>query len=327
MKIEIAENLIYSYLKHIEGCRIVQTNWKTSGEWSITEYDKKQARMFFNKINNSNEFKNIFGNSSFEQLSKQAEIDILGLNTTENTVYGIDVAFHAAGLNYKGVDGSTNKVMMKIFRTIFIMKSYFSGFDKFNSYFVSPKVNPAVYSPIIKKVNLANSIINDELISVKFIANEHFYETIVDPLVVNIKDEHDTGELFSRALKLLQLDPRESHKNDSQNNIKIRKNITKKNKTTDDRMKIGQFVQCNIRKLFADGLITDKEIVKLQNKKYSKEIFDQNYEFLRSNDKKITGNDGRNRYYAKEKFCNGYYLTSQWVERHWKPFKRLDKHN
>jgi hypothetical protein len=38
MKIEIGESLVYSYLKHIEGCRVVQTNWKTSGLWAITKY-------------------------------------------------------------------------------------------------------------------------------------------------------------------------------------------------------------------------------------------------------------------------------------------------
>ena len=40
MKIEIGESLTYSYLKHIEGCRIVQTNWKTSGNWVTTEFEK-----------------------------------------------------------------------------------------------------------------------------------------------------------------------------------------------------------------------------------------------------------------------------------------------
>ena len=99
MKIEIAENLVYSYLKHIEGCRIVQTNWKTSGKWSITEYDEKQATSLYTKIKTHKEFEKIFRKNSFSQLIKQAEIDVLGLNTTENAVYGIDVAYHSGGLN------------------------------------------------------------------------------------------------------------------------------------------------------------------------------------------------------------------------------------
>ena len=77
MKIEIAEILVASYLKHVEGCRIVQTNWKTSGNWNITEYDKEQALELFEKIKQSSLLSSIFKNNSFEQLIKQAEIDVL----------------------------------------------------------------------------------------------------------------------------------------------------------------------------------------------------------------------------------------------------------
>ena len=66
MKIEIAENLVSSYLKHTEGCRIVETNWKTSNTWKTTEYDEKIASDLFDKINNSEFFGGIFKQSSFE---------------------------------------------------------------------------------------------------------------------------------------------------------------------------------------------------------------------------------------------------------------------
>ena len=85
MKIEIAESLIYSYLKNCEGCRIVQTNWRTSGRWIVTEYETERARQLFDKISSSEYFSGIFKNSSFEQLIKQAEIDVLGINTAEDT--------------------------------------------------------------------------------------------------------------------------------------------------------------------------------------------------------------------------------------------------
>ena len=51
MKIEIAENLVSSYLKHTEGCRIVETNWKTSSTWKTNEYDENTARDLFYQIN------------------------------------------------------------------------------------------------------------------------------------------------------------------------------------------------------------------------------------------------------------------------------------
>ena len=96
MKIEIGESLATSFLKHVHGCRIVQTNWKTSDRWVITEKDKGRSKKFFDRIIGSNHFSEIFKGSSFNQLLKQAEIDVLGINTSESTVYGIDVAFHGA---------------------------------------------------------------------------------------------------------------------------------------------------------------------------------------------------------------------------------------
>ena len=35
MKIEIGESLIFSWMRHVQGCPIVQTNWKPSPAWPI----------------------------------------------------------------------------------------------------------------------------------------------------------------------------------------------------------------------------------------------------------------------------------------------------
>ncbi|MGI5974125.1 MAG: hypothetical protein ACOX7E_00010 [Paludibacter sp.] len=327
MKIEVAESLIYSYLKHVEGCRIVQTNWKTSGKWEITEYDTRQARILFEEISNSEKFSGIFKNNSFEQLIKQAEIDVLGLNTAENSIFGIDVAFHEAGLNYGDAVETSERVLKKIFRTIFIMQSYFKEFDKFNSYFVTPKVNPSHENPIRELIQEANEIINDESISIKFLANDDFFNEIVSPLLIEVEDENDTTELFCRSFKLLKLDNRKQSNdplstNETLTTNKIRK-TTKVNttKTTENGMKIGQFVQFSISKAFENNLISKEEIRNLQDKEYSKKVFNQNFEVLKSSEKETTDERGRNRYYANNKFCGDYYLTSQWFEYHWTPFK------
>jgi hypothetical protein len=335
MKIEIAENLIYSFLKHVEGCRIVQTNWKTSNQWKITEYEEKQSRELFEKINNSSLFQGIFKNNSFDQLIKQAEIDVIGINTTEKSIFGIDVAFHEAGLNYGSTEETALRILKKIFRTIFIMQTYFSDFDKFNSFFVTPKVNPSTEKPIRNLIEEANKIIDDDMISIDFIANESFYSSIVDSTLKNIDDDNDTSELFLRSIKLMQLDKRVPLGNIKENDKKNVITLIKSNSTTDKRevdgMKIGQFVQYNMRKLHEQNLVSKSEIENLQDKFYSKNVFDQTYEILRSLNKEITGTDGRNRYYAKEKFFGDYYLTSQWVERHWEPFlswmRKINKNN
>ena len=91
---------------------------------------------------------------------------------------------------------------------------------------------------------------------------------------------------------------------------------------TNNGEKIGQFVQEKFRELFNQTLLTKGEVNNLQNKDYSKRIFNQNYEVLRNRNREIKDNLGRNRYYSKEIFCGDYYLTSQWVETHREPFRK-----
>lgn len=314
MKIEILETLITSYLKHSEGCRIVQTNWKPSNSWTITSDDQVLAKALFEKIKRESAFKNIFGNNSFEQLIKQAEIDILGINPVENSIFGFDSAFHSNGLNYAASKDNSLKVFKKIFRTILVMQSYFNEYDKFNSLFVTPKVNPSYEKPIKELLEKANNLIGDETIHIDFISNEAFYDKIFDPVKYSINTENDTSELFSRSLKLLNLDPRVNNSFNTNyseiNNCDFHEN----------EMKIGQHVRSEMRKLFHENTISKDEIIKLQDKKYSKQIFNQNFEILRSLDKDIFDNSGRNRYYSKERFFGRYYLTSQWFEHHREKF-------
>jgi hypothetical protein len=315
MKIEIAESLIYSYLKHSEGCRIVQTNWKTSGKWIVTEYETERARELFQKISTSEYFSGIFKNSSFDQLIKQAEIDVLGINTAEETVYGIDVAFHSAGLNYGSKIETAFRIIKKIFRTIFIMQSYFDENEKFNSYFITPKVNPATKVIIEDLMIKAKEVINDENITIDFISNEQFYSDIVDSLLENIDEEHDTTELFSRAIKLMKLDNRKIELTGIVTKSVVPRVTSKKREV--NGMKIGQFVQHSFRKAFEQNLLSASVINELQKPEYSKRNFNSNYEILKNQNRPIKDEKGRTRYYAKEIFCSNYHLTSQWVEPQW----------
>lgn len=315
MKIEIAESLVYSYLKHSEGCRIVQTNWRTSGKWIVTEYETERARELFQKISNSDYFRGIFKNSSFDQLIKQAEIDVLGINTAEETVYGIDVAFHSAGLNYGSKTETAFRIIKKIFRTIFIMQSYFDENEKFNSYFITPKVNSATKVIIEDLMIKAKEVINDENITIDFISNEQFYSEIVDSLLENIDEEHDTTELFSRAVKLMKLDNRKAESTRIVTKSVVPRITSKKREV--NGMKIGQFVQHSFRKAFEQNLLSASEINELQKPEYSKRIFNSNYEILKNQSRPIKDEYGRTRYYAREIFCDNYHLTSQWVEPQW----------
>ncbi|RKE04171.1 hypothetical protein [Marinifilum flexuosum] len=322
MKIEIAENLVYTYLKHSEGCRVTQTNWKTSGQWTTNKFEEKPARELYERIMESPKLSTIFKESKFDQLIKQAEIDVLGLNTTEHAVYGIDIAFHSAGLNYGPPKKTAEIVLKKIIRTIFIMQTYFNDFKKFHSFFVTPKVYQSTEKPILELMEEAKSLLKDEMISIDFIANDDFYKTLVDPVIESVSNENDTAELFSRAYKLLQLDKRikisESSDQNKSNTIKRLNGNT--SKRTEEGMKIGQFVQYKMKTLYEQNKISEKEIINLQDMEYSRKVFNQTYEVLRSKGKDIKGNDGRTRYYATNEFCGDYFMTAQWTEKHWEPF-------
>ena len=214
--------------------------------------------------------------------------------------------------------------MKKIFRTVFIMQTCFSEFDKFNSYFVTPKTYPSIETPIREMIEAANNLIGDERISIDFICNDSFYTNIVDSTLQNINDDNDTSELLVRSVKLMQLDKRSSsvslQQESSQQKLSLPTNRTSVGKREHDGMKIGQFVQFTMRKLNELNLVTEEEIINLQNMSYSKEVFKQNFEVLRSTDKEIIDDGGITRYYSKEKFFGDYYLSSQWYERHWELF-------
>ena len=82
-------------------------------------------------------------------------------------------------------------------------------------------------------------------------------------------------------------------------------------------MKIGQFVQHSFRKLFELNLLSESEIIKLQQPEYSSRIFNSNFEVLRNKNRTIKDKHGRPRYYSREVFCGNYHLTSQWIEPQW----------
>ena len=45
----MGESLVSSYLKNVEQCRIIQTNWKIFGNWSMGEQDKSRSKDYLIK--------------------------------------------------------------------------------------------------------------------------------------------------------------------------------------------------------------------------------------------------------------------------------------
>lgn len=321
MKIEIGENLAYTYLKHFEGCRIVQTNWKTSGRWALTEFEKEPAINLFNEIKKLEDFTELFRNISFEQILKQAEIDLLGINTIESSIFGVEIAFHSSGVNYGDKDFSVSKIVEKLLRTILVMQCYFKDFNKFNAYFITPKSSEYARTQINQRIEKISRFLNDDTISIQFISDHKFYEQIVNPIIADDFKEHDTNELFSRAVKMLKLNYKIVSPNSIGNDVKYEpKTRNDFNKRTVEGMKIGQFVQSKMKRLEQKSSLSLQEIENLLSPLYSKQVFNLNFPVLKRAEDDIKDEKGRNRYYSNEMFFGEYYLTSQWFEYHWEPF-------
>ncbi len=138
VKIEIAEYLLRSWLRHVRGCEFAELNWKTSPEWlpksdEITEIFDTAHELW----------PEAFGKNSYEQLLRQAEVDVLGLSFYDNRLYFIDVAFHLGGLNYGDKLTTAMRVYKKLVRSALIAKCYFPA-QTSSIYFVSPFTNANV---------------------------------------------------------------------------------------------------------------------------------------------------------------------------------------
>lgn len=334
MKIEICENVVSSYLKHFEECKIVQTNWRRSSNWYINDDSKKKANDLIKTLKKSELFKKAIKAKDFDKLIKETEIDVLGVNLEEDKIFGVEVAFHSNGLQYGGkVENTTNRIIKKVLRLIFTMNCYFENFSHYNIYVVAPKVEEKRTIKIKQALEELKKIIDDEAINIEFIANEDFYTKILNPILsIN---QYDGNDLFSRATTLLKLGGK-LDKGDDFNSYSQSEPYTEELESEDadelsveeiqqekyrieEVKRIGKLVQEAFKDLEKRGKLSSDEISNLLDKDYSKKVFNQDLSVLRSLREGRIDDRGYNRYY-KDIYLKEFYLTSQWYERHRKPF-------
>lgn len=330
MKIEIAESLCYSWLRHVKSCQIVQTNWKLSGNWEIKEETKnelmklmKEVDVFFYEKYQYQIFKK---NASLDQLLNQGECDALGIRLNENgqsECYAVDVAFHENGLQYGDKKDTVTKVVEKCVRTAFCLYGYLNTSNA-EILFASPKIFPAVYEPLDKCIDDLNEFFSEKELGFNFclVANDDFNEKLIMPTLKAGNNVADTTELFMRSYKLLSMfsdsEEKLNKKIGSTAGVEITtdscKTIDRKSIWNDEykEMKIGQIVRFELRKILESGRLTDQEILNLQDTNYSKREFDIQYPLLV---KEGSGYE-RVRYYSVPIKIKGayYYMCSQWFE-------------
>lgn len=204
MKIEIGESLGYSYLRHVKGCWLVQTNWKASAKWgkgrkdAELEMDFKYVRERFDSDGS------VFGGTKgVGQLLQQAEIDVVGVDL-DGEIYALEVAFHEGGLNYGGEVETKNRVLKKLLRTYMVLKAYHASDTGFHICFASPKVNASVQATL----DVLLTVLQFEFPEVdwEIITNEDFSNRIVRDTLESAETTSDFTELLVRSVKLLELD-------------------------------------------------------------------------------------------------------------------------
>lgn len=239
MKIEMGESLMLSYLKHVLGCQIIQTNWKPSPTWSydiergnkvmemidkINEYFKEEfaseyqdeIKQFFGRIKNFNNGKMDFtifkqdkdNNVNLEQLLSQGECDLIGIyiQGEKLNAYAAEVAYHSKGLGYGAKDEAIMKVAEKMLRAVFDLYLFFEV-DKGKVIFASPVVKNGVLEPLMLVIKKAQDIFNKHDFKFELIlkCNDEFKKELLEPLIPVSADINDTSELFLRSYQLEHL--------------------------------------------------------------------------------------------------------------------------
>lgn len=205
MKIDMMESLGYSFLRHVRGCWIVQTNWK----WPSAAWDSLSDELQAERQNDFEGMKTHFGENVFkktknvEQLLKQAELDALGV-TRNGDIHAVEVAFHAQGLTYgQSPEGTTHIVRKKMLRTLLVLRSLdYSQRSSKRIWFLSPKVRRGRADKLNELFGELKRRYDDVDWSLSI--NEKFANEVWDPTRSKTNKTSDTSELLLRANRLLE---------------------------------------------------------------------------------------------------------------------------
>lgn len=327
MKIEMGESLFYSWLRHVKECQIVQTNWKTSPQWTLLHEEKleeikSRTDRYFHEKHGYDIYKKT---ASLSQLLQQAECDALGISIQDGStkVFAVDVAFHEAGVNYGDRETTIKKIITKCLRTAMCIYGFLDTREA-EIIFASPKINNSVLEGVTPCMQEAQKLLDDLgfHFRLRIIANEDFRDKVLEPILLASNGVADTNELFLRSYQMLQMFERnDSLRHDAQkpqehDTAPRAESATPEEVFADDgaytELKIGKLAQTVLRKLLQSEAVSEGEIEQMQTVSYSKTVFDLQYPLLVRQD----GEYERVRYYKNPIRIRGvnYMLCSQWFE-------------
>jgi hypothetical protein len=308
---EIGESLVYSWLKHVKKCSIIQSNWKPAKNWSRRKIEDKE--LFISEIEAILKRGNIDINLEDKIIknSSQTEVDVIGLNFDDKKLcFAIESAFHEQGLHYKGKDFKS-AIIIKLIRAAFAIHEYLDV-DTVDIVFVSPV--------IIKKNRVDDldelKVVLDELsklftskFSAKIYTFDVYFEEVyqsklISTILSEIDNISDQSESFVRALKLVRL---------------FKENLPKVSDEEDDKPAIGAYASDSIRRILKNANQDKRQelIQVLSSKEESRKVFGISFQVL-INEKDINYEKLKTRYYKKSENVGEekYFICSQWYERH-----------
>lgn len=221
---EMGESLMYSWLRHVKGCQIAQTNWKASPTWDMKYF--MEAQDLYSRFLEEARTQGLVEDEckiSFKQSLYQTEIDVIGLNKTSlnhnGKIYAAEVAYHSDGLHYNknGKNNSTGKVISKLIKNAVAVYAIWGNIEA-EILFVTPdsnRLNQSIQNDITKLNNLAKTY--GLKFQFRFVADDDFYLRIIHPVYIMSQGVNDSSEMFLRAQKLLGISGVLSVKNNLKN--------------------------------------------------------------------------------------------------------------
>ena len=201
MKIDMMESLSYSFLRHVQGCWVVQTNWKWPGrgvrerQGQVEEEFKKMRGQF--GLDVFKETKDVEG------LLKHAELDALGV-TRDGDVHALEAAFHEGGLQYgKTIDDTFRIVRKKMLRTCLVLKDLGFCEARQHVWFLSPRVRgqrAEKLEELFKELERTYPGVHWHLCINRSVETE-----VLQPTLNETEGMSDLSELFLRARTLLKV--------------------------------------------------------------------------------------------------------------------------
>lgn len=225
MTLEMGESLMYSWLRHVKGCQIVQTNWTASPTWDMRYF--MEAQDLYSRFLKDVSTENLVEDEckiSFKQSLSQTEIDVIGLNKTSlshnGKIYAAEVAFHSDGLHYNknGKNNSTGKVISKLIKNAIAVYAIWGNIEA-EILFVTPVISNTLNQSIQSAITTLNGLASSYGLNYnfRFIAGEDFKLRIIDPVYIMSQGVNDSSEMFLRAQKLLDISGVLSVKNNLKN--------------------------------------------------------------------------------------------------------------